>query len=94
MRTMPTHILLSSSEVKYDLWDQKYYISYNRWEDKLYQRMLQLRVHIVIMKEIRTRIGFDQRCVGSQVKHDQRQSIVLKCHTQTPGLVSSKSVHS
>ena len=83
------------SEVKYDLWDQKYYISRDTvWKwivtlyvQELYRWMLQLRVHIVVVREIRARIGLGRRCVESMVEYDQMQSIGSKCDTQTLELV-------
>ena len=43
---------------------------------ELYQWMIQSRVHIVTMREIRARIGFGERCVENILECDQRQSIV------------------
>ena len=37
---------------------------------------LQSRVHIVVVREIRAKIGIGQRCVESMVEYDQRKSIV------------------
>ena len=45
--------------------------------------MLQSRVHIVVVREIRAKIGLGRRCVESIVEYDQRQSIVSKYDTQT-----------
>ena len=56
---------------------------------KLYQWMLQSRVHIMVVKEIRAKIGLGQRYVESMVEYGHRQSIVLKYDTQTVWLVSS-----
>ena len=52
--------------------------------------MLQLRVHIVLVREIRARIGLDRRDVESMAKYDQRQSIVSYCDTQILELVWGK----
>ena len=51
---------------------------------------MQSSVHIVNVIEICAPIGFGQRCVESVVEHDQRQSTISKCDTQTPELVLSK----
>ena len=51
--------------------------------EELYQWMLQSRVHIVVVREIRASIGLDRRDVESMAEYDQRQSIVSKCDTQT-----------
>ena len=47
-----------------------------------------IEVHIVVVSEIRARIGFGRRCVESMVEYDQRQRIVSKCDTQTPHFTS------
>ena len=60
---------------------------------ELHRWMLQARVRVVIGREIHARIRFGRRCVENIVEYDQRQSIVSKCDTQTPELVSSR-VHS
>ena len=44
-------------------------------------------MHIVVVREIRARIGLGHRCVESMVEYDQRESIVSKCDTQTLELV-------
>ena len=49
--------------------------------------MLQSRVHIVVVREIRARIGLNQRDVESMAEYDQRQSIISKCDTLTLELV-------
>ena len=49
--------------------------------------MLQLRMQIVVVREIRTRIGLGQRDVESMVGYDQRKNIVSKSDTQTLELV-------
>mgnify|MGYP006889383980 CR=1 FL=1 len=52
--------------------------------------MLRLRVHIVVVREFRGRIGLDRRDVESMAKYDQRQSIVSYCDTQILELVWGK----
>ena len=49
--------------------------------------MLQWRVHIVVVREIRASIGLGWRDVESMVEYDQRQSIVSKCDTKILELV-------
>ena len=56
---------------------------------ELYQWMLQSRVHIVVVSEIRAKIGLGRRCVESMVEYDQRQSIVSNSFT-----CLGQSVHS
>ena len=58
-----------------------------RYVQELYQWMLQSRMHIVIVRDIRARIGLDRRYVESMVEYDKRQSIVSECDTQTLELV-------
>ena len=55
--------------------------------------MLQSRVHTVVVREIRARIGFDRRDVESMAEYDQRPSIVSKCDTDSRTCLG-KSVHS
>ena len=52
--------------------------------------MLQSRVHIVVVREIRARNGLGRSCVESMVEYDKRQSIVSKYDTQTLRLVLGK----
>ena len=54
---------------------------------ELYQGMLQSRVRIVVVREIRARIELGWRCVESMVEYDLRQSIVSKCDTHILELV-------
>ena len=49
--------------------------------------MLQLRVHIVFVREIHARIRLRRRDEEIMVEYDQRQSFVSKCDTQTLELV-------
>ena len=39
---------------------------------ELYQWMLQSRVHIVVVREIRAKLGLGRRCVESTIEYDQR----------------------
>ena len=49
--------------------------------------MLQSRVHIVVVREIRATIGIDWRDVESMAEYDQRESIVTNYDTQTLEIV-------
>ena len=54
---------------------------------ELHHWMLQSRGHMMIVREIRARIGFAWAYVESIVEYDQRQSIVSKYDTYTLKLV-------
>ena len=56
--------------------------------------MLQSRVHVLVVREIRAKIGLGRRCVENMVEYDQRQNIVSKCDTQHSQTCLGQSVHS
>ena len=61
--------------------------------------MFQSRVHIVVVREIRAKIGLGRRCVESMVEYDQRQralyqSMILKLLTFLEQSVHSRPLSS